>query len=399
MAFLAPAGTPVPFFRAGMAMLRGAVSEAPRQALARRLAESAGHRYCALFITGRASMIVGLEALRSIERDPSRNEVLIPAYTCYSVPAAVLRAGLKPRLCDVSPETLSFDPETLARADTSRTLAIVSANLYGVPNDLHFLEAFARERGMRLFDDAAQALGASIGGRPVGGFGDIGLYSFDKGKNITSIDGGALVASDPSLTAELESRLLSSGGVSRRHALTSSGKLLAYSLLLRPGLYGIVNRLPLGLGTTPYDDRFPVAGYSQALAAVAELLLKDLDSLRSARTERALRMRSELASSSTLRSLQLLPGAVPAWARLPVFVTDGRLRERIISRLVAAGIGATASYPQPLHRVPEVARHLPQQDLVNPGADQVAATIMTLPTHAYVPLDLGRRVRKIVDAA
>src|SRR5690606_13714195 len=111
-------------------------------------------------------------------------------------PASIVRAGLRPRLCDVDPATMGMSPEALERADFSRVLAIVSANLYGLPNALPAIERITRERGVFMLDDAAQALGARIAGRAVGSFGDAGLYSFDKGKIICTIQGGAIVAGE-----------------------------------------------------------------------------------------------------------------------------------------------------------------------------------------------------------
>lgn len=398
MRLLAPAGTPVPFFRAGAALLAGAASGTAHDALRARLAAHGGHSDCWLYSTGRAAMVVALRAIRETARDDARREVIIPAYTCYSVPAAVARAGLVPRLCDVSPATLSFDLDALRRIDTSRAVAIVTANLYGMPNELDRIEAFAREHRLWMLDDAAQALGATLLGRPAGGFGDIGLYSFDKGKNITSMEGGALVASDAALSssvARVNQELPPAGA---GHALRSAAKLLAYSLALRPRVYGAVSRLPgLGLGRTPYDAEFPLERYSQALAGVAHLLLGRLPELTATRSRNATLLLEALADAPGLRLPQIVPGAAPAWARLPVFVDGPGRRDALIKVLLAAGIGATASYPSALNRVPEVAAMLPASDLAQAGAERVADTILTLPTHAYVPADTGTRIRRMID--
>jgi perosamine synthetase len=398
MRLLAPAGTPVPFFRAGASMLGGAFSPGAYQALRTGLAALSGRSRCWLYGTGRAAMVVALRAMRETAVAPTRREVIIPAYTCYSVPAAVVRAGLVPRLCDVSPATLSFDLDALRRFDTSHAVAIVSSNLYGLPNELDRIEAFARERGLLMLDDAAQAMGATLHGRPAGGFGDIGLYSFDKGKNITSMEGGALTADDPALAAAVERINQDLPPASARHALITGGKLLAYSLALRPRIYGWVARVPaLGLGRTPYDDGFPVAHYSSALAGASRLLLGRLPQLTAARTHNAMQLREALAGCPGLRLAEILPGASPAHVRLPVFATTSAARDAMIKALLAAGIGATASYPCALNQVPEVGPMLPASDLRQPGAERVAATILTLPTHAYVPPDTGSRIRRILE--
>ena len=108
-------------------------------------------------------------------------------------------------VCDIDKETLSYDREQLESIDFDNVLAIVSSSLYGLPNDLSGLEELAQAKGVYLIDDAAQCLGATVRGRPVGGFGDAGILSFDKGKVITSLNGGAIVTSDPSLTQRIES--------------------------------------------------------------------------------------------------------------------------------------------------------------------------------------------------
>jgi dTDP-4-amino-4,6-dideoxygalactose transaminase len=398
MGFIAPAGTPIAPWTALRALLQGSVSPRSYAALRSDLMGLGRHSHCWLTCTGRAGMTLALSAMQHSVRDPARCEVIIPAYTCYSVPAAVSRAGLRPRLCDVSPRTLSLDLEHLESIDTSRVLAVVSANLYGLPNDLPAIEAFARRRGILMFDDAAQAMGAGIGNRPVGGFGDVGLFSFDKGKNITSVEGGALVASNPAIAAAIDAefaRLLPAKG--SRTAITAI-KLMIYSLALRPAIYGLIARMPLlGLGRTPYDDRYLLGHYSRTLAGVAHELFADLPDLTRIRTANAAAILQALAGYAGLAAVQLLPAAVPAYARLPVLVR-GPQRDAMIAALTRDGIGATASYPSALNRVPEVAALLPATDLHQPGAEQIAATIMTLPTHPYSPPDLGPRIRHLLDA-
>lgn len=341
-------------------------------------------------------MVLALQAMRDINKDAQKVEVIVPAYTCYSVPAAVSKAGLQPRLCDVDPVTLSMDPDALRKFDFSRVLGIITANLYGIPNDLQTIEAIAREHGVWMLDDGAQALGATQAGRPVGGFGDVGLYSFDKGKNITSLEGGALVASHPELAAALDRRHAQLPPASMTHTATTLVKLAAYATLLPPTMYGVVRKLPgLGLGRTPYDETYPLQKYSGTLAGFAATLLGKLPELTRGRRDQAEAMIEEL---STIVGVQLVsvPNSQSAFARLPFLVSDASKRAAVLERLEAAGIGATASYPNALCDVPEVAAKLPESDRNMPGARRVAQSIVTLPTHAYCPPDLPTRVGQIL---
>lgn len=399
MAFIAPAGTPLSPASVLAGLLKGWASPSAERSLGSGLASVAGHERCWLMNTGRAGMTVALSAMRRSSSDPERCEVIVPAYTCYSVPAAVFKAGLKVRLCDVNPETLSLDLRCLQAIDTSRSLAIISANLYGLPNQLHEIEQFARQRGLFFLDDAAQALGASVSGRPAGGFGDMGLFSLDKGKNITSLEGGAILASRHDLARAMDDQFAALDPVRATHTATTAIKLLVYSLMLRPAAYGLVNSLPgMGLGRTPYDESYSLGHYSRTLAGVAEALLRQLSRLTLIRRQNAGTIMMALEGSRAVLLPRLIESAQPAFARLPVFARDPEKRAGIIEALVKNGIGATRSYPSALNKVPEVASRLQACDLQQPGAERVAATVITLPTHPYVPADIGRRIRAILDS-
>ena len=399
MAFVAPAGTPISPLTFAVSLARGLGSTAATN-LGEGLARHAGHRRYWLMSTGRAAMVLALQAMRDLSKDPQRVEVIVPAYTCYSVPASVIKAGLRPRLCDVEPSSLSMDPEALLKFDFSRVLAIVTANLYGIPNQLQRIEAIAREHGVWMLDDSAQALGATHAGRQVGGFGDIGLYSFDKGKNITSLEGGALVASHAELAAALDRRHAQLHSSSAIRTATTIVKLAAYATLLRPSLYGLVRKLPgLGLGRTLYDETYPVERYSDTLAGFAGTLLNKLPALTQGRRDQAAALNRELSKITGVRLVDLPPDSQPAYARLPFLVADTSRRAALLENLEAAGIGATASYPSALGDVPEVAASLPASDRNMPGARRVASSIVTLPTHSYCPPDLPARVAQAVRKA
>lgn len=336
-------------------------------------------------------MTLALSAMKQAAGDPRRVEVICPGYTCYSVPAAVERAGLVPRICDVNPATLSPDLDSLADVDFRRVLAIVSANLYGLPNALEEMETLARDHGVFMLDDAAQALGARCRGRAAGNFGDVGLYSFDKGKNITTLQGGGLVADSGKLATALEAAMAGLRSVPPRGTLVALLKLPAYALLLRPWLYGVARRLTPGLGLTPYDTEYPIAPYSRILAGLATRQLERLGEINGTRIRNAARLGEELAGLPGLSVPTVLPGAEPVYTRFPVLV-DAHRRAALIASLEQAGIGATASYPQALVDVPKVTVRLARDQRPTPGAREVARRIVTLPTHGYSPPDLAQRI-------
>jgi perosamine synthetase len=146
---------------------------------------------------------------------------------------------------------LSYDLARLEDFDFSRVLAIVSANLYGIPNELPAIEQLARRHGVYMVDDAAQAWAPPYAGQPVGTFGDVGLFSLDKGKNITSMQGGILVTRDAEIASALHRRV---AALPPAVGDTGAGpQAVCLCLPAAAARYGITRRLPfLGLGRTPY---------------------------------------------------------------------------------------------------------------------------------------------------
>ena len=145
--YVAPAGAPISttdllgWARSAADSRSGAV--ALQQALRGRF----GDQHFVLTSTGRAGMTLLLRALRRLA-PAGRDEVVVPSYTCYSVAASAVKAGLKLRIVDIDPETLDFDRQALADTDLRRVLAIVATNLYGWPNDMVALTALTRDRGI-----------------------------------------------------------------------------------------------------------------------------------------------------------------------------------------------------------------------------------------------------------
>jgi perosamine synthetase len=385
---VAPAGTPIGVgtiaaWIAALARRRGASTDA----LAAAVAGRPGITYCLPITTGRAGLVVILEALAALA-DPRRRRVIIPSYTCYTVAASVVHAGLSPLAVDIRPDTLDFDLTELERIDTDDVLAIVPTSLFGLPSDLPALEAFARRRGQRLVDDAAQAFGAAIGGRASGTWGDAGLYSLDKGKNITTIDGGLAVTADPEVGRALAGR---ASTLTPRSGATDAVKLLAYAVLLRPWLYWLPTRLPgVQLGATHYPHEIPRETYPPVLAAMGLAMLPRLDAVNEARRAVAASLDRALADVAGLTRVRPHPGAHAVYLRYPVLAASRAHRDAILDACRSRGLGATGSYPLAIVDVPELAGHVAAQQASCPNGRAVAGRIVTLPTHAYVtPADVA----------
>jgi len=276
-------------------------------------------------------------------------------------------------------------------------LAVVSSNLYGIPNPLAEYEAIARRKGVFMLDDAAQALGARVGDRAAGSFGDAGLYSFDKGKIICTIQGGAMVAGDGALAAAINDQFAAVPPCPGTEAAGNVLKLLVYTLCLHPAPYGLIRSLPfLGLGRTDYHTPSPVTRLAAFQAGVAAVLLPKLRELNAVREHNAAGLAAALHDLPGIALPTVAHDARPVYARFPIRIRNAARRADVVAALESAGIGATVSYPSALPDVPEVKAQLRPHGDNFPGARELARQIVTLPTHGYCPPDLGARVRGIV---
>jgi perosamine synthetase len=142
-------------------------------------------------------------------------EVIVPSFTFAATANAVALAGATPVFADIDPRTFCLDPSSVEASVTERTAAIMPVHLYGHPADMTALQRTADKHGLRVFEDAAQAHGAAIDGRPVGTFGDFGMFSLYPTKNMTAGEGGMDSCATEDIARQL--RLLRNQGMERRY--------------------------------------------------------------------------------------------------------------------------------------------------------------------------------------
>ena len=124
------------------------------------------------------------------------DEVIVPAYTWWSDYTCVVQAGALPVFADID-RTFNLDPRDFERKITARTKAVIAVHLLGGPCDMDPIMETARKHGVAVLEDCAQCVGGSYHGKILGAIGDVGIYSFQVNKMITSGEGGAVVTSDP----------------------------------------------------------------------------------------------------------------------------------------------------------------------------------------------------------
>lgn len=339
----------------------GDASERLRAALRERL----GAAEVRLFASGREALRV---ALSCAARQSGRREAILPAYTCFSVAAAAVAAGLRVRLVDV---TLSgaIDSASLAKLSHERAAALVVCNLFGLAEPLPNVAP-----GVRILDDAAQALGARGADGLAGGRGDAGIVSFGRGKPLCALGGGAL-ALPRGADAEPEPVR------PRSRRLRSLARALAYDAALSPRIFGWLAAIPaLGIGETPFDPGFARGGLPADAAALALAVLARFDADLRARAEEAQRLAAVIGGETRLVPLLPAAGAAGAHPRLACLAPSAAARDAAVAALASAGAGVSTLYPTPLGEIAGLAAHL-EGPASLPGARELASRLLTLPVH------------------
>lgn len=162
--------------------------------LERRFAELMGAKHALAVTSGTAALITGLAALGVGPGD----EVVVPTYTWVATVGAVVALGAVPVFADID-ETLTMDPRALEAAVSPHTVAVVPVHMRGAGCDMEPILSVARRRGLAVLEDAAQAVGGAYRKRRLGTLGDIGAYSLQYHKVITTGEGGMVATDDPRL--------------------------------------------------------------------------------------------------------------------------------------------------------------------------------------------------------
>jgi len=165
------------------------------KAFERELAAYLGVRHVVGVANGTDAITIALRALDVRRGD----EVVVPSFTFYASVEAIVAAGAHPIFCDVDATTRNISYETVKAAITPRTRAIVAVDLFGSPAPVPELRAF----GVPVLEDAAQAVGASLGGRRAGALGDAATFSFYPSKNLACFGDGGAIATDDDHVADL----------------------------------------------------------------------------------------------------------------------------------------------------------------------------------------------------
>ena len=271
-----------------------------------------------------------------------RDEVIVPANVCVPVAAGARLAGVRLRLADVEPDTLTLDAAAAERAIGPETRFLLAVHLYGGVADLEGLGRLAARRGLVLLEDCAQSHGASWKGRRTGTFGEAASFSFYPTKNLGACGDGGAVATGDARTAE-RLRRLRQYGWSRRDFAECEGR----------------------------NSRL-----DELQAAILSAKLPALEAGNARR--RAIAQRYDSAFEGLpLTLLASRPGSVGA---AHLYTVRTPRREALRAALASAGVETAVHYPTPIHLQPAYA-FLGNGRGDFPVSEQACETVLSLPLY------------------
>lgn len=287
------------------------------------------------------------------------DEVIVPSFTFAATGNSVALTGATPVFADIEPDTFTLDPASVEGAITDRTKGIMPVHLYGHPARMRELEVLATARGLDLYEDAAQAHGAALDGRPVGTFGTFAMFSLYPTKNMTSGEGGMITAANEQVARM--ARLLRNQGMERQ-----------------------------------YENE--VVGFNARMtdihAAIGRIQLTKVDAWTQTRRSNAAFL------DANLRGVAIPPvldGAEHVYHQYTIRVADDR--DGFVAALKAEhNVGSGVYYPIPNHRLPSLAPYAPGLEL--PETEKAAREVVSLPVHPSLSQnDLERIVAAVNTVA
>ncbi|MEK0154457.1 DegT/DnrJ/EryC1/StrS family aminotransferase [Arthrobacter oryzae] len=299
-------------------------------------------RHCVGVANGTDALELGLRAVGV----RAGGEVILPANTFIATAEAVSRIGAVPVPVDVDPDYLLIDPARVSEAVTEATQAVVAVHLFGQTAFVERLRAAAARCGAAIVEDAAQAQGASRHGRSAGTLGSVAGTSFYPGKNLGAAgDAGAVLTDDDEIAARV--RLLGAHGSSVKYEHDEIGMNSRLDTIQAVVLNSKLRRL------TAWNERRreAAARYSEMLRGIPGIVLP-----------------------------RTADGNVDVWHLYVIRVLD---RDRLLTALNEAGIGAGIHYPVPMH-LSRAYRYLGLTRGAFPVTEEAAATMLSLPIYPHI---------------
>jgi perosamine synthetase len=347
-----------------------------RAEFAEAFSEYLGVDQCVLANSGKTLLSLVFHTLAG-KTTPGKAEILMPGYTCYSVAAAAVRAGMRIALYDLDPRTLQPDFEDVRRKISGDTLAVLGQHLLGVPADMAGLSELAGEHGICCIEDSAQLLEGADAARRRKLHADYTIFSFGRGKPLPLGGGGALIGRELGEVSQLADALPAAPFQASEYATP-----LAVRILAAPWLYWLPERLPLGLAQPKFDPTFPMVQMPQPFQRIGAASIARLRQFNQHRV-----------AIGRFYERSFGGGAVSdETAHSPPYPRFALLVDSLCNMNQVAEFGIRQIFPMPLGELPDLRPHLVSPGANMPGVREIADRLVTLPTHLAVTEKVAERL-------
>jgi perosamine synthetase len=301
--------------------------------------------------SGTAGLHLSLHALGIGPGD----EVITTPFSFVASANAILYQGAKPIFVDVDDETMTIDPDAVAASIGARTRALLPVHVFGQPCAMRPLTVLAERHGLKLVEDACEAIGGDYEGRSLGTFGDAAVFSFYPNKQMTTGEGGIVTTRDPMLAERLSS-------------LRNQG---------RCGGAAWLNHAELG-----FNYRM-----TEMSAALGLSQLRRLEAMLGERERVAMAYAAKLVEIGAVRFLQPAAAATRfSWFAAIVRLAAEVDRDAVMARLERMGV-PTRAYFSPLHLQPHFRKLLETREGDFPKAEALGRSVLALPFHGRMSAD------------
>jgi dTDP-4-amino-4,6-dideoxygalactose transaminase len=303
------------------------------------IAQRTGAKHAIAIGSGTDAILVALMACEIASGD----EVITTPFTFFATAGCVHRVGAKPVFVDIDPDTFNLDPAKIKAAITPKTKAIIPVHLFGQCADMDAINDIAAGAGLRVIEDAAQALGATYKNQSAGSLADAACFSFYPTKNLGGFGEGGMVTTDDDALAERIRQLRNHGQTDQYHHQFIGGNFRLNTMQ----------------------------------AAILSAKLPHLDSFNARRGAIAEQYDNLLADVPSVQTPRIAAQCQSCFHQYSILTDD---RDKLREHLTAQSIGTGIYYPIPLHLQP-CFEYLNYNKGDFPVSEETAKRILSLPVH------------------
>lgn len=332
-----------------------------------RLAQYIGCKHVVAVNSGTASLHLAIMSVSESKGSPANPQVITTPLSFAATANAVIHAGSTPVFADVDLETFNIDPANIESKINQSTIAIEPVDVYGLPADLDRIGRMADSHGLRVVEDAAEAIGASQGGKKIGNISDLSCFSTYATKNLHTAEGGFITTNDDATADYL--RMARNQGQSVRY----NQKILGYNFRMM-----------------------------EFCASIGLEQIEILDELNARRRTNAKMLTDELEHIGCLGFQRVVNPTEHSWYMFALTLDERRAglsRDNLVAELRDAGVEADVAWPTPIHLQPYFKERYGFKVGDFPNAEKICKSVFQLPIQPFLTQEEVARVAAAVKEA